>query len=394
TETASDLQGAIDETFFHHLEEAVPPTAWAVPVAMPAPWGQTERGLIIAGPAQPQNPAAYCGAIATLAQALGWPVLADGLSPLRHHAALNPHLITTYDLLLRHPHHAEALVPEQVIQLGALPTSKVLRQWLAHTDPRRWIVTRSDRHQDPLHGRATPLPVALEALVAHLPEGAGLHPYAKDWHERDAIARQRLTAQLHPPDLWFEGKVSWLLPQLLPPHMPLVIANSMPVRDVEWFTPPSDRGLRPYVSRGANGIDGTLSTALGVAHHHGRAVLLTGDLALLHDSNGLLNAIQRDLHLTILLMNNHGGGIFESLPIAQFEPPFEDFFAMPQTVDFAALAAAHGVSYAVVSDWDTLAAHLSTGFTPGVRLLELPCDRKLDAQRRQMLLNTTGDFQI
>jgi len=171
----------------------------------------------------------------------------------------------------------------------------------------------------------------------------------------------------------------------------------MPVRDVEWFWPPSDRGLRPYFSRGANGIDGTLSTALaalGIAHHPGQAVLLTGDLALLHDSNGFLNARQRSGHLTILLINNQGGGIFENLPIAQFDPPFEEFFATPQRVDFAALAAAHGIAYELIADWERLADRLCELPTSGVRLLELRCDRKFDAQFRAALLQSIGDFTV
>ena len=403
TGAAADLAEVIDDQFFDHLELLSAPALRAQqgselePTAL-SKLGQTERGLIIAGPAHPPDPQAYCRAIATLSRLLGWPVLADGLSPLRNHASLNPHLITSYDLLLRHDHHAQALAAHQVLQLGALPTSKVLRQWLQQTDPLRWIVDVRDRNKDPLHGRALAVPWSLAALVAALDTSPSeslrtISPYGQAWLERDASARQRLAAQLTLLPELFEGKLSWQLPQLLPPETPLVIANSMPVRDIEWFLPLNDTGLRPYCSRGANGIDGTLSTAMGVAQNFGRAVLLTGDLALLHDSNGLLNASQRDFHLTILLINNQGGGIFETLPIAAFEPPFEAFFAMPQTVDFAALAAAHNVEYARISSWLLLQEQLATLPDQGIRLLELRCDRKFDAQFRTSLLTAIGDFE-
>ena len=404
TGAAVDLTGVIDDPFFEHLERLsaeaslVQQGGELEPIALSG-LGQTERGLIIAGPAQPPDPQAYCRAIVTLARTLAWPVLADGLSPLRNDASLNPYLVTSYDLLLRHEHHAQALVAQQVLQLGALPTSKVLRQWLQQTDPLRWVVDTRDRNKDPLHGRAIAVPWSLSALTAALTASLSespspISPYGKTWLERDAIARQRLATQLAPlPDL-FEGKLSWQLPQLLPPETPLVIANSMPVRDIEWFLPLNDMGLRPYFSRGANGIDGTLSTAMGVAQNFGQAVLLTGDLALLHDSNGFLNASQRDFHLTILLINNQGGGIFETLPISQFEPPFEAFFATPQTVDFAALAAAHGVEYAPVSSWPFLQEQLAALPEQGIRLLELKCDRKLDAQFRASLLQAIGDFDV
>ena len=402
--TAADLAGIIDDQFFDHLELLSATVLQAQqgselePIAL-STLGQTERGLIIAGPAQPPDPPAYCQAIATLSQLLGWPVLADGLSPLRNHASLNPHLITSYDLLLRHDYHAQALAAQQVLQLGTLPTSKVLRQWLQQTDPLRWIVDVRDRNKDPLHGRALAVPWSLAALVAALDTSPSeslrtISPYGQAWLERDASARQRLAAQLTLLPELFEGKLSWQLPQLLPPETPLVIANSMPVRDIEWFLPLNDTGLRPYFSRGANGIDGTLSTAMGVAQNFGRAVLLTGDLAFLHDSNGLLNASQRDFHLTILLINNQGGGIFETLPIAAFEPPFEAFFATPQTVNFAALAAAHNVEYARVSSWLLLQEQLATLPDQGIRLLELQCDRKFDAQFRTSLLTVIGNFEI
>ncbi|MEM8545725.1 MAG: 2-succinyl-5-enolpyruvyl-6-hydroxy-3-cyclohexene-1-carboxylic-acid synthase, partial [Cyanobacteria bacterium P01_H01_bin.119] len=139
--------------------------------------------------------------------------------------------------------------------------------------------------------------------------------------------------------------------------------------------------------RGANGIDGTLSTALGIAQHHGRGVLLTGDLALLHDTNGFLMRPKFQGHLTILLVNNSGGGIFEMLPVSQFEPPFEDFFAMPQAIAFADLCQTYGVDYALIKNWDQLIAWLNPLPLTGIRLLELQTNRKTDARWRQDTLN-------
>ena len=398
------LAAQMTAAFFDHLGAAPVAIAPAplTPPPLPPALASTERGLIIAGPHSTTSPDAartYCEAIATLSQQLGWPVLADGLSPLRNYAQLNPHLITTYDVLLRQTSHGAALVPDQVLQLGALPTSKILRQWLATVDPQRWILDGSGRNRDPLHGKVQLWPVTLAAGMAQLKSQQSSptldrSAYAQAWLQREAIARQRLAEKLLNLASLFEAKLSWLLPTLLPPTTPLMIANSMPVRDVEWFWPPSDRGIRPYFSRGANGIDGTLSTAMGIAHHHGQAVLLTGDLALLHDSNGFLNAKMRPGHLTILLINNQGGGIFESLPMAQFDPPFENFFATPQQVDFAALAAVHQIDYEQVTSWEMLSDRLHALPTTGIRLLELQCDRKLDAQIRATLLQSVGDFTV
>jgi 2-succinyl-5-enolpyruvyl-6-hydroxy-3-cyclohexene-1-carboxylate synthase len=139
-------------------------------------------------------------------------------------------------------------------------------------------------------------------------------------------------------------------------------------------------------NRGANGIDGTLSTALGVAHAaETPTVLLTGDLALLHDTNGWLIAPKFRGSLTIVLINNAGGGIFEHLPVAQFNPPFEEFFATPQKVDFAKLCAAYGIEHVAVGDWEQLGTHLEHLPANGVQVLEVVTDRKMDAATRKQL---------
>jgi 2-succinyl-5-enolpyruvyl-6-hydroxy-3-cyclohexene-1-carboxylate synthase len=131
---------------------------------------QTERGIIIAGVAQPQQPREYCGAIAELAKTLKFPVLAEGLSPVRNYADLNPYLISTYDLILRNQQLANQLAPEVVIQVGELPTSKELRRWLDITQSQRWVIDPCDHNLDPLHGRTTHLRMSVEQLAPIYPK--------------------------------------------------------------------------------------------------------------------------------------------------------------------------------------------------------------------------------
>ena len=184
-------------------------------------------------------------------------------------------------------------------------------------------------------------------------------------------------------DTLFEGKVAWTLSHALPPNTPLFIANSMPVRDMEVFWSPGEFGVRPFFNRGANGIDGVLSTAIGIAHHNQSSVLLTGDLALLHDTNGFLLRQRLQGHLTIVLINNNGGGIFEMLPISQFDPPFEEFFATPQSVDFAQLCRAYSIDYVWIETWAQLIECLNSLPQSGIRVLEIRTNRKADAQWRK-----------
>jgi 2-succinyl-5-enolpyruvyl-6-hydroxy-3-cyclohexene-1-carboxylate synthase len=188
----------------------------------------------------------------------------------------------------------------------------------------------------------------------------------------------------------FEAKASWLLARHLPEGTAVFVAGSMPVRDAEYFWPVSDRRYRFFFNRGANGIDGTLSTALGVAHGGRPTVALTGDLALLHDTNGFLTARKLSGSLTIVLINNNGGGIFEHLPIAKYDPPFENLFATPQNMDFAKLCAAYDVEHSAVADWDEFVRLISALPERGVRVLELKTDRKRDAATRKKWLNGAG----
>lgn len=351
-------------------------------------WQQCDRGLIIAGAAQPIDPIAYCRAVAQIAQFLGWPVLADSLSPLRNFAALNPYLISSYDLILRQPQVAQELVPTQVIRLGELPTSKTLRIWLASLNASHWIVDPAVRNFDPLHGQTTHLYLSVAQLAEVClsgPKPTGPNPYTQQWLTQEQQIWPWLQARMQSEPALVEGKIAWTLSQHLPSETRLFVANSTPIRDLEWFWQPGNRQIQTYFNRGANGIDGTLSTALGVAYSQPYSVLLTGDLALLHDTNGFLLSNRLVGHLTIILINNNGGGIFELLPIARADVPFEEFFATPQRVEFATLCAAYGIAYTQIQSWDHLIQQLQHPPPQGLRLLEVRCDRKADAQWRQAL---------
>lgn len=407
--TAAIAQTLNPQTFFPHLPELLPdsppgvtfPSLTLTP-ALPLP--TSAHGLILAGPTEPADPLHYCQAVAHLSQCLGWPVLAEALSPLRNYAALNPHLIANYDGILRNGDVAQQLKPDQVIQLGPLPTSKVLRQWLTAINPLRWIIDGGDRNFDALHGNTLSLPHTVETVVTQLPQKPSkATPYLKRWKTLDMQFQQQLDETFRTLSLPVESKVAWLLSQYLPQNTPLLIANSMPVRDLEWFWSPNNRHIRPYFNRGANGIDGTLSTALGLAQHHRQAVLLTGDLALLHDANGFLIANSKHKpeggarfqgHLTILVINNQGGGIFEMLPIAQFEPPFETFFATPQNIDFAALCHAYHIEHQLIKTWTQCVSLIESLPQTGVRVLELQTNRKTDVQWRQTTLQAIADRLI
>ncbi len=367
------------DRFFSHLAPATPALVFGPPPRL----SPEVHGVIVVGPAQPADLETYIAAVAEIAKRLAWPVLADGLSPLRQHANRFPTLVTTYDTVLRHPEVAERLRPEVVLVLGEWPTSKVLRAWIEASDADLWLATERPDNRDALHGRTRTVALGLPALAQVLPQAIDANGYQRMWARYDGKIRAAIDTRLAAETGWFEPKAAWLLATALPAGTPLFIANSMPVRDVEYVSPPTTRAIRPWCNRGANGIDGTLATALGVAHGGRPAVLFTGDLALLHDTNGFLLKPKFRGSLTIVVINNRGGGIFEHLPVAKFEPPFEEFFATPQEADFGKLAAAYGVGHTVIRDWPHLVAEIATLPASGIRILEIRTDRKADAAARK-----------
>lgn len=354
----------------------------------------TTHGIIICGTEAPINPVKYCEHVARLSDLSGWPVLADGLSPVRNYAGLQSRLITTYDLLLRIKSFRDSMEPEFVIALGPLPTSKELRAWLTDSDCELYHVNRTGKQLDPTGSVVEVLDIELEDVYScfeFLPSESTT--YAEDWLVAEAGARGALDESFNdPPASEFEGQVAWSLPRWLPEKTPVFVANSMPVRDMEYFLPPNDSELQIVVSRGANGIDGTLSTALGLAHGNQASVLLTGDLAFLHDSNGLLIRPQFESHLTVILINNRGGGIFNHLAIAKFEPPFEAFFATPQQVDFKQLVESAGASYVKATSLSELPTLLSDLSVPGIRVIEVETNRNQDSEYRKTLFRTISNF--
>lgn len=360
--------------------------------------GSQETLLMLVGPVQPQDPDRFIEVIAHLAQAFHCPVLTDALNPLRNAESLHPYAITTYDFILRHLAQAQTLCPAVILQIGELPTSKTLRQWLQQTPVLRYVLTDGQPDNfDPLHGPVVHLRGSLDRLDPLITGKMGepslqRRHYLQTWQTLDRQYRAQFQEIFSTLTDLREPKVAWLLSQTLPPQTLLFVANSTPIRDMEWFwLPESPRPVQPFFNRGTNGIDGTLSTALGLVHDSDRpGVLLTGDLSLLHDTNGFLQRSSFRGSLTIVLINNQGGGIFELLPIADFDPPFETFFATPQDIDFADLCQTYRISHSLIQTWDHLKTHLEHLPSQGIQVLEIRTDRHSDAAwRKQIFANAT-----
>jgi 2-succinyl-5-enolpyruvyl-6-hydroxy-3-cyclohexene-1-carboxylate synthase len=347
-----------------------------------------KRGVIIAGPARAGENQRQRELIVKWLKERGWPVLADVLNPLRQAAEAGGPLMSHYDLILRSKKNWPRLKPEALVQIGPLPTSKVLREWLKSLEVPVLVLHEGPENVDALHQRAVRWRGNAGLLFFSGGEAVkGAPAYLREWQGLENKCKAAVTKRFAATDWLFEGKAAWMLSRALPKGTPVFVASGMPVRDCEYFWE-AGGGQDFYFNRGANGIDGTLSTALGVAHATGRpAVLYTGDLALLHDQNGFLAAKELSEHasLTIVLINNDGSGIFEHLPMAKFDPPFERYFATPQGVDFAKLADLHGVEYHCPGSWKAFEKAVRELPKRGLRLVEVRTDRKRDAAFRKKL---------
>jgi 2-succinyl-5-enolpyruvyl-6-hydroxy-3-cyclohexene-1-carboxylate synthase len=258
---------------------------------------------------------------------------------------------------------------------------------LQRSDPEVVLQTERLTNEDGLHLRTRFHRTQLVAWSAGFTGRRPVTRFLRDWQSQNRRAARMLTAGLKAGPGLIEPKWPGVLAAKLPPGTPCFFASSMPVRDAEYFWPAGNRRQQIFFNRGANGIDGTLSTALGLAHGGRPAVLVTGDLALLHDTNGLLSRPKFKGSLTVLLINNAGGGIFEHLPVAQFGPVFEEYFATPQQVDFAKLCTAYGVDHFLVSDERHLEALVTKLPRSGLRVLEMRTSRKQDAAFRKQLFS-------
>ncbi|MCA1646589.1 MAG: 2-succinyl-6-hydroxy-2,4-cyclohexadiene-1-carboxylate synthase, partial [Chloroflexi bacterium] len=296
-------------------------------------------GLIVCGA---QDDPALPAALARVAQQLGYPILADPLSGVRRGAHDRALVLDAYDAFLRDPDTVDQLAPRVVLRLGALPTSKPVLQYLQRYATARQIVVDPGGWRDPT-GLASDMlhmdPLLLcEALAASLAAPAGPSTWTRAWCEINAVARRSIELKLDSLDEPFEGKLfsAAALPTLLPAGSLLYAGNSMPVRDLDTFLPAAPESLRCLANRGANGIDGIVSSALGAsAAGLGRVVLVIGDVSFYHDLNGLLAARQHGLDLLVVLVNNDGGGIFSFLPQAELvSDDFETLFGTPHGLDF------------------------------------------------------------
>ncbi|HEV2075160.1 MAG TPA: 2-succinyl-5-enolpyruvyl-6-hydroxy-3-cyclohexene-1-carboxylic-acid synthase [Thermoleophilaceae bacterium] len=340
------------------------------------------RGAIIAGATGEHDIAEPA---ARLAAATGWPLLAEPTSGLRCGPHDRSHVVAHYDVLLRSETFAERHRPELVLRLGDTPTSKPLREWLASA--RQVVIDPHAAWHEPTRAAETIVGASPSRTCAGLADA--LRPGAPHrdadwttaWRRADALVPEALAEAPDP----FEPKAYAALPDSLPNGATVFVSSSMPIRYAETFFPQVSTRLHFLANRGANGIDGVVSTAAGAALAGGGqpCVLLIGELALLHDLSGLVAARHLGAPLTVVCANNGGGGIFDFLPVAKTADPaaYERLIATPREVDLAQVSALGGLRHLTARTPDEVRTAVGQP-----ALVELPLDRTTAVERHRAVL--------
>ncbi len=386
-----------------------------------------QRPLIVCGPLDRPG---YAEAVAQLAGCIGAPILADGLANLRMGSHDRSQIVARGDTVLRSERFRSSHRPDLVLRFGGTPTSKTVLTWLAslevdqivvddggwieptirpvtmvHADPVRVAARLADRLAEPAADgptEATAKEAAADAPAepgadrpTELAAGVPAKATASDpavwlaaWQIADHAADHALRAWLGALREPFEGAVIVATAAALPDGALLYVGNSMPVRDLDGYLPAGPRTIRCLGNRGANGIDGVVSSALGAAAADvGPVVLIVGDVSFLHDLNALLAARLQRLSATIVLVNNDGGGIFSFLPQATearaevgLPEQFEALFGTPHGVEPGPIVAALGGEHRLVSMEELTAAVAASVGQPGVRVLEIRTERRRNVE--------------
>lgn len=375
------LPGALPEPLGH----AVPQPATSLGEATLDDLGgrlRGRRGVIVAG----RNESSQQDVL-ELARRLGWPLLADHRSNCRDETC--EVVVDRFDALLRHASFADRYRPEVVLRVGEPLSSKALSQWLARCGADIIATRPHGRNIDPETIATTQVDEAglLTALVARIDVGDAVAPdWLEAWTTGDRQAQAAIDDVLARAESPNEIEIARHVVAAVPEAGALVVSSSMPVRDVEWFAD-SRRSIDVYSNRGANGIDGVIATSIGVALTGTPTTCLLGDIAFLHDSSSLVALRDRDIDLTIIVVDNDGGGIFSFLPQNDLldTNQYEFLFGTPHGTDLAALCEAHGIR---CDSWPA-----PGGFDgSGVRVVIAPSERSRNHALHNAIEIAVGDL--
>ncbi len=326
--------------------------------------GMYERGLIIVGPGDFDKE--FAERITEMASLLSYPIIADGASQIRFGNHDKRMLLTHYDSYLKVSSFVESHKPDIILQFGGTVSSKGLELFLNEQnafkvhinsagmwlDPSNYL--RSVVQADPARFCSLMVDELKKEKVARTDDS-----WITDFKNAEKKAQEIRKDMLDCTESFFEGKILRVVLDAVPDGAQVMISNSMPIRDLDYFVSSLEKNIHIHTNRGASGIDGINSTALGIAVTTASPVyLITGDLAFYHDLNGLIASRKYNIPLQVILINNNGGGIFELLPIADYRDIFNEYFLTPHDINFENFVSGYGGSFHTIQSWDDLSEKL------------------------------------
>lgn len=349
-----------------------------------------QDGVIVCGPQMDEK---LAQSVVKLASTLNIPILADPLSQLRAGKHDKAQIIEGYDAILRNQSIRKRLKPAYIIRFGAMPVSKsYLLYENEHQEVPKFIIENNEGFRD-LTGVASTFIYAesksfCDSLVGCIDHVKTSTEWLEKWQQFNQIVKRNLTESS--TSSIAEGEAVQILLERMPTESTLYVGNSMAVRDVDTFFMTTDDSIFVLANRGTNGIDGVVSSALGAAATSTKRVtLIIGDLSFYHDLNGLLAAKQYALNITILLVNNNGGGIFSFLPQAQEEKHFETLFGTPLNIEFQPMIEAYGGKYSIARSKEELKEKFAESYqSSGLSVIEVKTNRQENLIWRQQKWQT------
>ena len=348
-----------------------------------------ERILILAGP---QIDIDEANTIRFFGEALQAPILADPLSNVRG-CGTSKVVISTYDALLAGQALWNELKPDCVIQFGQIVVSKRVQQMIASwTDVEYVEVNPTMDSMNPTGKTTIHMQASIDVFTHLHGKNNSSDTYLNIWRRLDQAGKKQLSTAIDEPHC-FEGRTIRELQKQIPEDGQIFVANSMTIRDFDYFWFSGESKAVIYGNRGVNGIDGTISTALGLAANGKPTYLVTGDLSLFHDLNGLAVAKTHNLNLIIILHNNDGGGIFEYLP-QKGTKHFDYLFSTSQGLDYSGAAKLYGCGYTKISSPNELSSVLANvSQETGVHIIEIPTNREYSRELHKKYTKVSVDME-
>ena len=349
-----------------------------------------ERILILAGP---QIDIDEANTIRFFGETLQAPILADPLSNVRG-CNISDGVISTYDALLAGQALWHELKPDCIIQFGQIVVSKRVQQMIASWTDVEYIEVNPTMDSMNPTGKTTMHVQASIDVFTHLyGKNNNSDKYLKLWQRLEQEGKKQLSTAIDEPHC-FEGRTIRELQEYIPEEGQVFVANSMTIRDFDYFWFSGESKAVLYGNRGVNGIDGTISTALGLAANGRPTYLVTGDLSLFHDLNGLAVAKTHNLNLTIILHNNDGGGIFEYLP-QKGTKHFDYLFSTSQGLDYSGAARLYGCGYTKLTyPYELQAALAAASIEQGVHIIEIPTSRECSRELHKKYTDISIDMEV